>query len=195
MLCLKVITCFADQFVIFVILISVNKLDKIPGPTQLQNTKMSAAELHGSTVSDTTLHVGDVSKVENNISNEQLNASSNTRPEKVEETSNSDEDVSKEEEDDFDVSNLPTKHTKSHATENTLQFIYHNSMSASPSQSAGNIPALPTIGNNKNTVNKRRPSGVPPPPRELKPGDFLYQRNLSSKMEMAEEEEEEDHGS
>ena len=108
-----------------------------------------------------------------------------------------DEDEIEEEEDNFDVSLEPTIHHKKHATQETLDFIYHNSLSTSPSQPSGSYPLSPghtgtTFPSKRSTGAKRRPSGVPPPPRELQPGDYLYQKNKSRNLEIIENDEEEE---
>ena len=102
--------------------------------------------------------------------------------------------IEKEEEDQFDVLSPPVTHKKEHATQSTLEFVYHHSSSTSPSQVPANFPISPGIvpTNHRSMVTHRRPSGVPPPPRELKPGDYLYQRNLNNNFELSEELEDEE---
>ena len=100
-----------------------------------------------------------------------------------------------EESDDFDLATTPTTHKKAHATQNTLEFVYHHSSSSSPSRNSGNFPVSPTGAvptTFRPLASNRRPSGVPPPARELKPGDYLYQRNLNNKFELSEDPEEEE---
>jgi len=100
-----------------------------------------------------------------------------------------------EEIDGFDLSSAPTTHKKEHATQNTLEFVYHHSSSTSPSHNSGNFPVSPTgtiPTGIRPLATHRRPSGVPPPARELKPGDYLYQRNLNNKFELSEDPEEEE---
>ena len=100
-------------------------------------------------------------------------------------------------EDTVDSSLKPVTHKKEHATQDTLNFVYQNSLATSPSHVGGSFPLFSggnytslTVKNLPGT--QRRPSGVPPPVRELKPGDFLYQKTVGMKSDMFVEEEEEE---
>ena len=133
-------------------------------------------------------------KLESKVETTDINA--NTKDLKIEIVEDLAEDEENNEETDgFDLSAAPTTHKKEHATQNTLEFVYHHSSSTSPSHNSGNFPVSPTgtvPSGIRPLATHRRPSGVPPPARELKPGDYLYQRNLNNKFELSEDLEEEE---
>ena len=132
-------------------------------------------------------------KAENEKKNDTNNTETNETISEESKDANIQENI--EEVDNFDLSTAPTTHKKEHATQDTLEFVYHHSSSTSPSQNVSNFPVSPTgvaPPNLRPLVTHRRPSGVPPPPRELKPGDYLYQRNLNNKFELSEGPEEEE---
>ena len=174
----------------FAVLFAAKKIESKSAFSTQKDYKMSTTELHGTNMSE---DAQDQHEPEKSVPEELLMASLNPKKTSEQKPTSSEEDLAKEEEDQFDASSLPTKHTKARATEDTLQFIYNNSMSSSPSQSSGKFSVAPasSTGNHRNAATKRRPSGVPPPARELKPGDYLYQRNLNNNLDMAEVDEEE----
>ena len=131
---------------------------------------------------------GNNSKVANNKS--AIDASS--------EELESDSELTTESEDKVDSSLKPPTH-KEHATQNTLNFVYKHGTATSPNHTGGTFPLFSGGGGyqksgliRSNNGSKRRPSGVPPPVRALKPDDFLYRRTMNSRRhsDMAEEVEE-----
>ncbi|CAK8684579.1 uncharacterized protein LOC143456088 [Clavelina lepadiformis] len=106
-----------------------------------------------------------------------------------------------EEEDKVEMSLKPiVTQQKNHATQATLNFVYKNSLASSPAHTGGNFGGLATGGYgspapSRYVGDKRRPSGVPPPTREFRPGDFIFQKNLNSRNRsgsMAEADEDEE---
>jgi len=109
-----------------------------------------------------------------------------------------------ENEDKVDFSLKPLTQ-KEHATQDTLNFVYKHGIAASPNNAGGGFPLFSGGGSSyqnsalirSNNGSQRRPSGVPPPARALKPEDYLYKRTMNARRhsdmaEAAEEDENEE---
>ena len=110
----------------------------------------------------------------------------------------SDSELTNEKEDVVEHSIKPVT-LKEHATQDTLNFVYKNSWGTSPSHAGGSFPLFSggtgfSITSGRSNGSQRRPSGIPPPARALKPGDFLYKKTLNTRRhsDMAEAQEEEE---
>ena len=96
----------------------------------------------------------------------------------------SDSETNNEIEDVVDSTLKPAVLMKKHPTQDTLNFVYKNSLDNSESNTGnGFLPSSNGTGSctglSMHKYVDRRPSGVPPPVRALKPGDFLYQKTMS----------------
>lgn len=96
-----------------------------------------------------------------------------------------DTEANNEIEDVVDMNLKPATYKKDHPTQETLNFVYENSLNEAETNN-GNGFSLSSSGNGNftslstNRYVDRRPSGIPPPARALKPGDFLYQKTMNT---------------
>ena len=116
----------------------------------------------------------------------------------------SDSELTTESEDKVDSALKPLTQ-KEHATQDTLNFVYKHGIAASPNHTGGSFPLFSGAASGyqnsaifrSNNGSQRRPSGVPPPARALKPEDYLYKRTMNARRhsdmaEAAEEDENEE---